>query len=118
MRKLSEYKDDEAWEIIADLLDPLTDMALNSKFRAILDDPDANRLEKVQVAIKECKPQLTHILAVLHGEPVETYHVSIGSIMRDITEILNDRDLLDFFASQSQTNSDTMFGSVTENIAE
>lgn len=115
MKKLSEYKDGEALDIIADILEPIVMMTKNEKFMAVVNDDEATRLEKVRVAFKECKSEVTQILAVLNGLPVSEYHYSVASILVDIANLLSDTDFVNFFESQGQKTSDTTFGSATEN---
>ena len=115
MKKLSEYKDGEALDIIADILEPIVMMTKNEKFMAAVNNKEIARVEKVRVALKECKPEITQILAVLNGLPVSEYHYSVASIMADIATLLSDTDFISFFEQQSQKTSDTTFGSATEN---
>ena len=114
MKKLSEYKDGEALDIIADILEPIVAMTKNEKFMKIVDNKEASRLEKVQVALRECKPEIKWMLAVLNRVPVEEYHCSIASLMADAATLFSDEDFMGFFESQSRKTSNTTFGSATE----
>lgn len=115
MKKLSEYTDGDALDMIADMLGPIVSMTKNEKFMAVMDDKEATRLEKIQTALKVCKDDVINILAILNGVPVEEYHCSIASIMVDITNLFADKEFTGFFESQGQKNSNTTSGSVTEN---
>lgn len=118
MKKLSEYKDGEALDMMADMLDPLVSLTKNETFMRMINDKNASRLEIVQVVLRECKQEMMQILATLNGVPVEEYHCSIASIIKDMSAIFADKDFTDFFESQGQKSSDTTFGSVTENTGD
>ena len=116
MKKLSEYRDGEALDIIADMLGPIVAMTKNTEFMAVINNDKATRLEMVQVALKVCQHEVIEMLAILNNVPVEEYHCSVASIMVDATSLFADKDFISFFESQSQKNSEDTFGSATGNI--
>ena len=100
MKKLSSYKDDEALDILADIMEPAAE---------ILSDPavkeawaTGNRLKVAKVAIKGHKAQVMEILAVMEGVPVEEYHCNVFTMPMRVIEVLNDKELLSVFTSQAQ----------------
>lgn len=115
MKKLSEYRDGEAIDLMADMLEPLVSMTKNKEFMEKINDRNTTGLEKVQFTLKACKEEVITILAILNGVPREEYHCSIASILVDLTKLMSDRDFIAFFESQGQKTSDTTFGSATEN---
>lgn len=118
MKKLSEYTDGDALDMIADMLGPIVSMTKNEEFMNIMNDKEATRLDKVQTAIKACKPEVMNILAILNGVPLENYHCSIASILIDLSSLLSDKDFTDFFESQGQKSSEDAFGSAMGNTEE
>lgn len=117
MKKLSEYKDEEALDILADLLEPASEIMADPDFaRAYRAN---NRMGAVKVAIKNHKRCVMEILAILDGVPVEEYHCNIFSLPVKLLSILNDRALVTGFTSQVQEmTSDITSGPATENTEE
>lgn len=109
--KLSDIKGDEAFDVLADLIDPLT---------AIMSDAEVDhafknlpRLAFVKVLLKKHKKEITEILAILDRTPVEEYEVSLVALPVKVMELLNDPELAELFQSQGQTV--TYSGSAMEN---
>ena len=117
MRKLSEIKNEDALDFIADIIEPLS---------RICGDPELAEYrkngEKITVAnlakwvIKHHKSDVIECLAIIDGEPVEEYNRSVMEITFRVLEIMNDKDLISLFTSQSLTTEKTSSGSATENI--
>jgi methanogenic corrinoid protein MtbC1 len=115
MKKLSDYKGDEAIELWADLLDPIS---------AILND------KRIQRAVRTGKPKMTIAKEILKGhaneatqilqridpEPVDGINI-ILRLMAVMSDIGQNEEIKSFFgyAEQAQTESE-FSGSVTENI--
>ena len=114
MKKLSCYKDDEALDLLADIMEPaaiiLTDPAVKEAWGT------GNRLKVAKAAIKNHKQQVMEILAVMEGVPVEEYHCNVFTLPMRVIEILNDQDLLSGFSSQAQEMMQSISSTpVTEN---
>lgn len=116
MKKLSEYKDEEALDMLADLIDPVIN---------IFGDEDvANyyrggvKIKAVQVAIKKHKEDVINMLAILEGVPREEYHCNLLTLPKILLNIFNDPELASFFDAQSEKDSETPSGSVMVNTEE
>ena len=117
MKKLSDYTGDEAIELWADLLEPLT---------GILGDPD------IQNVVQSGKPKLiiakeilknhsadaTEILTRIDPTPIDGLNI-ILRLVALITDIGQNDEIKSFFgfAEQAQTESESS-GSVTENTGD
>lgn len=112
MKKISEYKDEEALELLADLLDPITEILIDKEVTKTF---KRNKLKGIAKAVKNHKSAVFKCLAILDGSPDEEYHCNVITLPKTILEIINDKDLLDFFSSQSQETEEESFGSHTEN---
>ena len=112
MRKLSEYKDEEALDLLADILDPVCEIFVDKAVITPLQS--GNKVKAVSVAIKNHKKEVVEIMATLNGVEVKDFHYNIVTLPKMVLEILNDKDLLDFFSSQGEEVTKTPFGSVTE----
>lgn len=116
MKPLSEYKDEEALDMLADLIDPVVnifgDKEVADYYRAGV------IIKSVQVAIKNHKKDVIKMLAILEGVKEEEYHCNLLTLPKILLSVFNDPELRGFFDAQSQTDSETPFGSATENTEE
>lgn len=115
MKKLSEYRDVEALELLADLMEPVTKILIDKEVIAAF---KKNKLAGVSRAIKRHKEAVFECLAILEGVPVSQYHCNIITLPKTILEIINDNDLVDFFKQQSQQMDEESSGSAMENGVE
>ena len=110
MKKLSEYKNEEALELLAELIVPVTEVLVDKevvkKFRE-------NKLKGIAYALKHHTKAVFACMAVLNGKPVESYTCNIISLPKTILDVINDKDLMDFFTSQSQEAEEESSGSAT-----
>ena len=114
MKKLSEYKDDEALDLLADLLEPCIEMFADKELAALI--RSNNKIKAVSHAIKEHKKEVVQIMARLNGKEVKDFHYNVITLPKMVLEVLNDKELLDFFSQQGENGVETLSGSVTENI--
>lgn len=115
--KLSEYENEDAIDLLADLLEPtatiFSDKELASAVRS-----KCNRITAVKIALKNNKKSVIEILARLDNIPVEEYSCNVGTILYKLLEIINDEVLNDFFTSQSQKMEEASSGNATANTKE
>lgn len=100
MRRLSEYKDDEALDLLADLIEPISEIAADDAFREAMSS--GKRLKAVKIAIKEHKREVKELLAAMEGVPVEDFHCNVLTVPMRLLEITNDKELFEVFTSQVQ----------------
>jgi hypothetical protein len=115
--KLSEYKGEQALDMLADLIEPVT---------AIMADKEIARMAKAQMpvikvaklAIKNHKKEVIEILAILDGADPKNYaeKVNLFTLPAKLMEILNDPDVMSLFTLQGQKTVETSSGSATESI--
>lgn len=123
MKKLSEFKDDEAMDVLAEIIDPMVNMMKNKDFvLAIRGDREKkirpNRVEAIKIAITKNRSDVVKVMAVLNETPVEEFHYNLLTLPQMMVEMFNDKELMDFFGYRSEKDSETPFGSVTENTEE
>ena len=121
MRKLSDIQNEEALDVLADLLDPIAELSRDKKITEPNVDENGKtipktKLEMAQVAIKRHKRAVLRILAILDGVPLKEYSVNLIQLPLKVYELLNDEDMMAFFQSQGLTLSDAFSGSATETI--
>lgn len=115
--KLSEFKDEEALDLLADLIEPSAKIFGSEAMRKAV-GAKKPKLVLAKIAIKENKKEVMEILAALNGKTVAEYHCTVTSVLMQVLEILNDEELLDFFSSQEQMTEQTSSIYVSENIEE
>lgn len=117
MRKLSEYKNEEAIELLADILDPvsviLTDEDVKNTYRTT-----KNKMAIIKIILKNHPSEVVDILALLEGVPRNEYECNVVSAPVKLIELSKDKELMDFFKSQGQNLDVEFSGSATENIEE
>lgn len=116
MKKLSDFTDDEALDLFAELIEPVAnifgDKKISKNFRK------NNLIEVVKLAVKGYKKDLIHIMALLEGVPVEEYHCNVVSLPKTFLMVLNDPVFKDFFSTQGEKDTEKPFGSATETTEE
>lgn len=123
MKKLSEFKDDEAMDVLADILEPASNLIGNANFKlAIRGDKKKgikpNRLQAIRIAIKENRTDVVKIMAILNEKPLEEFHYNLLTLPKMMLDIFNDKELIDFFSYQSEKDLQTLSGSAMENTEE
>lgn len=110
--KLSEYRDGEALDLLAELIEPVASILADNDISALQKD-GASIAKIASAAIKGHKEEVLRIMAALDGVPFEEYHCNILTLPKRLIEILNDKDLQNFFSSQGQTEEPNSSGSAS-----
>ena len=112
--KLSEIKGEQALEAMADLIDPISEIAQDKLLVGYL----RNRkfADAVKLGLKKHQKAVLTVLAILNQQDVETYSPSLAEIPKMLLDLFNDKELLDLFQSQAQSTEKTSSVSVTGNI--
>lgn len=97
--KLSEVKGEAALDLLADIIEPATDIMSDPKVKELV--AAKNKAAIVKLLIKDHKKSIIEILAATEGVPVKEYNMNILTLPVKILEILNDKELVDFFTSQA-----------------
>lgn len=116
MKRLSEYKDEQALDMLADLIDPVVNIFGDEKVANFL--RNGNNIKAVQIAIKNHSKDVITMLAILEGVPREEYHCNLLTLPKVLLNIFNDPDLMGFFDAQGEMALETPSGSATANIEE
>ena len=93
--KLSEYKNEQALDILADILEPSSKIFSDKEVKKAFETGD--KIRGIKAAIKTHKSEIIEILAVLDGVPVAEYECNVLTLPIKLLEILNDTDLMSFF---------------------
>ena len=114
--KLSEFRGDEALDVLADLIEPTYDIMSDKKLKKEIEK--GNKVKAVSLAIKGHKKAVTTILAVLDREDPKTYEVTLFTLPAKLLEVFNDPALTELFQSQGQTGDATSSTPASESTEE
>ena len=114
--KLSEVKGEAALDLLADIIEPATEIMTDSNVQKLIKAKDKGKV--IKTLIKDHKKSIIEILATIDGIPVEQYEVNVFTLPIKLLELLKDKDLVNFFTSQELMEEQTHFADPVENIAE
>ena len=110
--KLSEYRGEEALNVLADLIEPAGEIMSDKEIGEVFKQ---NRFKAIGLAIKNHKKAVMQILATMDGVPVDDYKCNVFSLPVKILEILNDPEMIQLFQYQGQTGDAKSSGSASVN---
>lgn len=99
-KKLSEYKNEEAAAVLADILEPAAEIMSDNKFKEAF---QTSKISAAKIALREHGKAIIDVLAIYDGIPREEYSVNPLEIVSKVIAILNDKELMSAFISQGQT---------------
>ena len=111
--KLSDYKDERALDLLADIIEPAAEIMGDKEVTEAA--KGENMARTVSVILKRHKKAVIAVLAALDGVPVEEYHCNVFSLPAKLLELFNDPDISQLFSFAGQTEEPTASGSLTEN---
>ena len=111
--KLSEYKNEEALDLLADVIEPVTTMLSDPAVVSIFQS-DAPKVKLVTYLLKNHKAEVLEVLARLDGVPVSEYQCNVLSLPIKLLEIMKDKELMSFFSASAELEVISS-GDATEN---
>lgn len=117
MRKLSDYKDEEAIELWADLLDPISEIFTDKEVAEVVNS-NVNRLTLARTMLKTHSKEVKAILERIDPEPVTGLNIVIR-LTNILAEIGQNPEIAAFFgfAGRAMTPKESS-GLPTESIEE
>lgn len=114
MKKLSDYKDEEAIDLWADLLEPMLKIFKNPDVLKVI-KLKKSPMEIARTILKDCKKEATEILLRIDPEPLNGLNIVLR-LMNVLTEIGQSEEFAPFFdfAEQAKTTNVSSI-SATEN---
>lgn len=110
--RLSEIEDDRAFDVLADIIDPLSEICAD---KSVIDGFRKNRLGGVKLLLKSHRKSIIEIFAAIEGVPVSEYKINLITLPLKILEALNDPQLVELFTSATPTGGATSSGVALEN---
>lgn len=114
--RLKEMKNEQAIEVLADMLDPIVEIASDNNVMETARSGD--RVAMVKHILKDHSRAIFTLMALSEGVPVEEYECNMMTLPTKLLGLLNSPEFSFLFQSQSQMMDETSFGSATENTEE
>lgn len=111
--KLSEIKGARALTVLADLIDPMSEIIQDEQFKALLKTKEKAKIAKY--LLTNHNTNVIKVLALINGEDPATYEPSLLSLPLMLIELMNDPDVINLFGSQDQTTESASSGPAMEN---
>lgn len=113
MKKLSDYKGEDALELWDDLLDPLTEIIKNPEVKNLARS-GKNRIEIARGLLRLQRKEIVEILLRIDPEPIDGLNI-LSRLIGLLAEIGQNEEIKSFFgfAAQAKTDSESL-GSATE----
>ena len=100
MSRLTELKNEQAAEMLADLIEPAAAIFTDKEIREALKE---SKMAGVKLAMKKHSKDLIDLLAAVDGADRETYNVNAMQIVSKTLKMLSDKELIQAFTLQEQT---------------
>lgn len=108
--KLSDFKGEEALDVLADIIEPLSSILGDEEMREVAKD-GAEKGKKVppivyiKIALKKHKKEVIEVLARLENKPVQEYkkEVNLMTLPMALLSLVNDPEIQNLFTLQGQT---------------
>lgn len=105
--KLSDYKGEDAIEVLADIIEPLAIILADNEIRELVQDKTTRTapIKLVKPALKNHKKEVLEILARIENVPVDEYAetVNVFTLPMQVLDFINDKNVQSLFTSQRQT---------------
>lgn len=125
--RLSDIKGERVLDVIADLIDPICNIATTEEIKRLFTKDKAPEgmsaqefgLKKmranVPALIKHCKHDIITVLAILDNKDRETYAAELNAVklVSDVAQLLNDPVCMELFLS-AQQEGETPSGAAPE----
>jgi hypothetical protein len=98
-KKLLEYKNEEALEILADIIEPISKIASDKRIRVAFKE---SKITAIKVLLKHHNSALIDILAVYEGVPREEFSANAVQIIAKALSLFNDKEIMSVFTSLGQ----------------
>ena len=113
--KITDFKGEEALDLLVNIMDPVTIIFADKAVRdAYKSQP---KLQLVKTVVKSHMAEVLEIMAMLNGMSADEYKaaITIPGLIRQVLELINDKELQSFLESQAAETESTASGLPTEN---
>lgn len=113
---LFEAKGEAAFELMADLFDPVAELVADDHFVKCMQTNQ--RAKAVKYAMQNHGKELRQILATCNNVPVEKYNKTAPEMLVEIMQAINHPLVAELFTSQGQQSEENSSGSATASTEE
>ena len=99
--KLSEIKNEQAIDVLGDILPSFQRIVTNEEIAKIRSKDKYTYIELASAILKNCKNDILFILAALDGKTIDEYECTLVSLFKDIFNLITDPEIQDLFTLQS-----------------
>lgn len=114
--KLSEFKGDEALNVLAELMEPVTEIMGDQGVRSLAQTEGTPVIKVAHYVIKNHSENVFKIYEAMTKESRE--NATPQKLIKFILDIADDPELIDLFTTQGQNGALTSSGSAMENTEE
>lgn len=103
-KKLLEYTNEEALEKLADIIEPISEIAGNKEFKKVYKE---SKIAAIQILLKHHPSALIDILAVYEGILREEFSANAVQIIAKALSLFNDKEIMSVFTSLEQNEANS-----------
>ena len=119
MRDLFDVTGEEALDLLADAVEPLSVIFKDKELMKAVGNPKISTLEKVQMLIRAHKAEVFQLMALIDGEDVKDYKPNVFTLPIRLNQLVSDERIVEalsqVFPSSPQKEVSGSSGDVTEN---
>ena len=115
--RLTDYENEDALDLLADIMEPAARIMADGEVQKMADGGQP-ALVIAPFILRNHKQEAIEIVSSLHRKKPGEYKFNAVSLLKDLVDILSDKDLLELFMPQGQNQLDMNSGSATENTEE
>lgn len=115
--RLSDYKNEEALDLLADLMDYVAEILSDDKTMEVY-KTEKKQTNFIKYVIKHHKHTIIAMLARIDGTPVEEFECDFFSLPSLVIEMFNNKMITNLFTSQEQSTESQSSGPATENTTD
>lgn len=118
MGRLEDARGADAIDLIADLIDPLTEISQDEEILKLTRKNGTPVFKIVQAILRRHKDSAIQILAIIDGVEPEDYKGNVFTIIGRLLGLLNNKDIQSFFGVSPERKQKKSSGCATENTEE
>lgn len=117
--KLSEFKGEDALDVLADIIEPTTAIFNDAEIKKAWKD-GSNVASCLKIAIKTHKKDVLAIMAALEQKPYDEFVKTVNVLTLPVKamQIMRDKELMSFFTELRTMTPEESFGDATAVISE
>ena len=113
--RLSEIENEDAIELLADIIEPTAKIFSDPETMALFKSKTLTRFQIGTKVVKKHKKEVIEIMARMDGIEPSKAHYNPVTLIKNLLDIINDKELIDFFQSQLTEETSDAFGNAMEN---